>query len=526
MFGLRLLLLGSVLLLGLAPASTGAQESNPDVKKPPTGGQGGASEVPKAGTKDDKSAGDNSASTKTGMDKTGSTKAGTDKTGTDTDKAGTTKTGETKTDAKVDKPAQAPAEYRVIVRLSYNPGTAALPVVIAQERGFFRREGLVVSAIPVTSQRAVVASLSSGAADFATGSQAWLIDMAQADLPVKVVALNGYERQMELIVPGWEKSVKSVKDLKGKTVLILQGTHNFDAVPELFKILLFNRIRLSQVKIGFFPLSQLGAVFAGNAKAQAAMKRRKIAAFFGYKEHTDYYVKRKLARVVMTNEDIRELLGRNGPRPLFANAKLIKRYPETVQRFVNAWVAAQDYVENNPEDASRLLRLYLIRQYGFTASDEASRAYVQTIRYGRYDWTPQDIRETNINAKMISQGRDILFSGIKDPKKRPFQKPPTVDKYIDNSFVKKAIAKLKEEKEKRAAAAKKTDEASEDTTKNAEKKAATKPDANGAPKDAEKKAENKEATKADAKGPPKDAEKKVDKKATGDPGANGKSKTQ
>lgn len=417
MVGFRLLVLGSIVALTVGAFSAAMAEEAPNRKKATTGSPPKSSNgKPPVGTGNPSKGGD---------------------------------AKDARTAGKNGKADPHPKKsFKVIVRLSYNPGTAALPVIVAQERGFFRREGLVVSTIPVTSQRAVITSLTVGATDFATGSQAWLIDMAQADLPVRVVALSGYERQMELVVPSWEKNVKSVKDLKGKTVLILQGTHNFDAVPEFFKILAFNRFRLTDVKIAFFPLAQLGLVFSKNAKAQAAMRRRKIAAFFGYKEHTEFYVGRKAARVIMSNEDIRKLLGRNGPRPLFASKLVVEKHPETVQRFVNAWVAAQDYIQHNEEDAGRLLRLYLARQYGLTVSAERAKAYVHAVRYDRVAWAPQDIKETNINARMISRGRDILFSGIRDKSKRPFKTPPRIDRYIDNSFVEKAIAKLKEEKAK------------------------------------------------------------------------------
>ena len=349
--------------------------------------------------------------------------------------------------------AKSPARrfQKVIVRFSYIPGPQALPTIIARERGFFRREGLIVSALPVTRQQAIVDSLRAGITDFATGSQAWLLDVAQAKVPMKVVAMNGHGRAMELIVPAWDKRTKKMADFRGKTILLLRGTHNFDAIAEFFKILLFNRMKLGDVRFSFVTLPQLRTFLSKSKKVQAALRRQRIGGFLGYREHTNFYVENKSARVVLSNQQISKLLGRNGPRPLFASAAIVKDHPETVQRFVNAWVAALDYLNRNEDQAVRLLRVYLARQFGRTLSKERARFYVHSIKYARFKWTAQDITETNINGKIIRAGRNLLWGRIKDPKKRPFQTAPVVDGYIDNRFVEKALKKLKQDRERAAA---------------------------------------------------------------------------
>ena len=314
-----------------------------------------------------------------------------------------------------------------------------------------------MSALPVTSQQAIVDSLRTGIAAFATGSQAWLLDVAQSKVPMKVVALNGHERAMEVIVPAWDTRTKKMTDFRGKTILLLRGTHNFDAIAEFFKILLFNRMKLTDVRFSFVTAVQLRTLLSNNKKVRQLLRRRRIAGFFGYREHTNYYVERKAARVVVSNDAISKLLGRNGPRPLFANAAIVRDHPETVQRFVNAWVAALDYIRTNNDQAVRLLRIYLARQFGRTLTKKSAQFFLRSIKYNRVEWSVPDIKETNINGKIIRAGRNILWRGIKDPKKRPFQTAPTVDSYIDNRFVRNAVKKLKQDKARAAERAKSKD---------------------------------------------------------------------
>jgi hypothetical protein len=61
-------------------------------------------------------------------------------------------------------------------------------------------------------------------------------------------------------------------------------------------------------------------------------------------------------------------------------------------------------------------------------------------------WTPEDIKEVNINARALSAARNLLFARIKDPEKRPFKTPVAVDDFVEMSYAKKAIDDLEAEK--------------------------------------------------------------------------------
>jgi ABC-type nitrate/sulfonate/bicarbonate transport system substrate-binding protein len=345
--------------------------------------------------------------------------------------------------------AQTAAD-RPFVRLSYVPGTQALPVIVGIERGFFAREGIAVSMVGVVDQNAIVNSLTLGATDIALGPQSWLLDMAHGKVAAKVIALDGYRREIELIVPAWDTTTKDIADLKGKTILFVGGTHNFDLIPELYRILAFSKMRLADIKFDFFQLNQFGQLL--DPKTRQAWQQRKVGAIFAAREYTDRHVKDKRARAVMGDEQITTLIGRLGPRPVFANADFVKNRPITAQRFVTAWVKTLDYIHNQKQDSAQLLAYYFARQYGLPLKKEDAELYVSLIKYDRAAWTENDIKEININGQAISAARNLLFASIKDPAKRPFQTAPDVTGYFDDSFVKKAVAALEDEKKKRAAA--------------------------------------------------------------------------
>ena len=338
-------------------------------------------------------------------------------------------------------PQVAHSQTRDMVRLTYIPGSEAIPVLVAIERGFFRKQGLTVSALPVLSQQAVTTALALGLTDFATGSQSWLLDMANAKIRAKVIALSGYGREMELIVPSWDKRTKKLADMKGKRVLIVRGTHNFDAVPEFYRALIFSRLKLTDVGVSFINLRQLRIIM--NPKFRRGFIKQRIAGVFTLREYTFNFLKNKRARVVLDNKALTKLIGRLGARPLFASDNIIKKSPQTVQRFVQAWVETMDYIVKNPEDTARLLRIYFARQYGVRLPKGQAEFLLKLVKYDRVAWTQNDIRGAVINGKAISAARNLLFSHIKDKKKRPFQKPPSLDGYFDAQFVEKAKEALK-----------------------------------------------------------------------------------
>lgn len=347
--------------------------------------------------------------------------------------------------------AQSQEAGRSVVRVSYIPGNFALPVLVGIEHGIFGREGLFLSAVPATEEGTLMRSLSQGGTDFAIGSQSLLLSIAQNKLDVRVVALAGHGRKIELVVPVWDTATKSIADLKGKTVLVLNGVHNFDAVPELYRALAFSKLKLSDVSIQFIDLINLQAVMDPRFRPQYV--QRKVAGIFMFSEYTAAYVEQKKARVVVSDEALGKLIGRVGAQPLLASKLVIDREPKLAERFVRAWTRTMNHMAApaNREAIVRVLQIYYLRQYGFLLKKELAENYVDAVKYGEVEWSPAAVSEIVINAKALSAGRNLLFANIKDANQRPFKDVPDIAAFFEMSFVKKARADLDLERKANAA---------------------------------------------------------------------------
>jgi sulfonate transport system substrate-binding protein len=286
---------------------------------------------------------------------------------------------------------------------------------VAIERGFFAQEGLVVSGLAIPSSQAVMESLAAGSTDFAAVPQRTLLVMVAAEAPVKIIAMNGWGTETELVVPKSDTGVKSIADLKGKTIALGVGS---EAHPVLIRLLNKAKIRPSEVTIKLLSPADLTRAFQ-NKLADAVIESRHF---------TNVLLKNGQARVVLSNKDIVEVLGLIGAGPLVAQTSLIEKEPATVQKFVNAWIKALKYIDQARMDAAQLLRIFFHRQ-GTVVSDELAASWVGMTRYDRFLWSPADVADAEYN------GWGLKEAGV-------LKVLPKLDGHIENRFAQEALKGL------------------------------------------------------------------------------------
>jgi ABC-type nitrate/sulfonate/bicarbonate transport system substrate-binding protein len=303
-----------------------------------------------------------------------------------------------------------------LVRLSFSSGWDALPALVAIERGFFVREKLTVSGLALSSGEAVIKSLATGSTDFASVPQRTLLVMTVAKAPVKVVALSGYGTRTELVVAS-DSPIAKVADLKGKLIAVGTGA---EAYPALIRLLNASGLRPADVTIRSLDGQDLSEVF----------RQKRADAVCASAHFTARMVTDGQARVLLSNEDIVKAIGLIGPAPLVAAAKLVQSSPDTVQRFVNAWVEALRYIQRDPDDSARILQIFFHRQ-GVVVPLEQARSWVGMTRFDRVTWTGDDVTDADFNAWALAEG-GIL-------KVRP--KLEQIQALIDNRFAERALAR-------------------------------------------------------------------------------------
>ncbi len=314
------------------------------------------------------------------------------------------------------------APEKKLARLTFSSGWDALPALVAIERGFFDQEQLVVSGLTVSSATAVMRSVASRTTDFASVPQRMLLIMVALKLPIKAVSMNGWGKKMELVVPKEDTKTKSLSDLKGKTIAMINGS---EVLPALIRLANKERLHPSEIKVKYLPA----------AKLTKAFKDKLADAVFESKHFTSPLVRGGGGRLVIGHQEIVNALGFIGGAPLITSKAMIEKEPETVQKFVNAWVKALFYIQQDPKDAARLLQIFFHRQ-GVPVSKKLAASWVGMTRYDRYLWSPADIADAEYNGWGLKEGGVLKII-------------PKIGAYTDNRFALKALEKIKKGKSKK-----------------------------------------------------------------------------
>jgi NitT/TauT family transport system substrate-binding protein len=285
--------------------------------------------------------------------------------------------------------AQA-ADEAVLVRVGYGEGWDALPAIVAIERGFFHREGLVASGMPVTSAEAVIQSLVTGSTDFAVVPQRTLMVMAAAEVPFKVVALSGWNTQINLVVGKKLGKVSSVAELKGRTIAVGIGAQ---AHPVLVRLLNAEGLAPSDVKIERLTPEAL----------VSALERSAADAVLASGHYTSRMVTAGEGRVLISHAALVEKIGYVGAIPLVTSNQVVERRPDLARRVLKAWVKALQHIQSNPEDAAKVLQIYFHRQ-GIPIGEDQALAWVRMTRWDRSVWTDADVADAEYNGWGLQAG--------------------------------------------------------------------------------------------------------------------------
>ncbi|KFJ04803.1 ABC transporter substrate-binding protein [Bifidobacterium subtile] len=208
------------------------------------------------------------------------------------------------------------------------------PLYIAKEKGYFAEQHLNVNMKIVEGLAERKQALAGGSLDALATAADVIVNLAANDIPMKTTWVLDISNGSDGIV--YNKSIKSLKDLKGKQIAVEEGTtdHFF-----LLKVLQQNGIAESDVKLVNMTTGDAGTAFVGG-KVPAAVTYEPYlsqAAAAGGKTYT-------------TKDDPVPLLDVVAFTDGFAS-----KHPAAVKGFSKALAEAAQYAKDNPKDADKIM---------------------------------------------------------------------------------------------------------------------------------------------------------------------------
>lgn len=297
------------------------------------------------------------------------------------------------------------AQDRISLGITTKTGSTGLPFVVAEEKGFFKSEGLNAVSIVMQNQ-VVVNGVVARQVDYG-GTFSNFVGAALSGLPVRIVmaVMDGSDHYLVT-----SPNIKRVEDLKGKKF----GISSFGGTPHSEAIMILRKYGMNPEKDVTF--LQIG----GSSTRYAALDSGSIDAAMLVPPFNKLANKRGFNEILSFNEIMQIPLG-----GLTVHTQRIKEKPEEIVKMIKAMLKGVDYIRNNQ---SEMLSIMATR-WGIKDADVREGIYRDIV--GIYTRTGVASDETMKNVLQLvretRKSKDDL--GVSD--------------IVDWSFAKRAQAELK-----------------------------------------------------------------------------------
>jgi ABC-type nitrate/sulfonate/bicarbonate transport system substrate-binding protein len=303
-------------------------------------------------------------------------------------------------------PCSLTAQEKTVTIGFTNPtGTASLPYVMAEKKGFFKKEG--VNAVNVIMQNQVVVNgVVSRSLDYG-GTIANFIGAAKGGLPVRVVMtiMDGLDHVL-VAAP----NIKRVEDLKGKNV----GISSFGGAPHNQMVMILRKYNMNPDKDVTF--LQIG----GGATRYTALESGSIHATMLVPPMNKVAREKGFNELLYFNEIMKVPLS-----GLSVHVDKIKESPQEIVKVIKALLTSVDFIRTNKSEILEFLE----KNWGI--KNPAVREGFYNDMLGLYTRTGIVSDETIANVVRFTQAT------------RKTQENISVADITDWTFAKKANEELK-----------------------------------------------------------------------------------
>jgi NitT/TauT family transport system substrate-binding protein len=243
---------------------------------------------------------------------------------------------------------QPKKEYRP-VKFGYLPISGSVSLFVAQEKDFFKKNGVTVELIKFESSNPLIEALISGKIDAEIGTSSFVIASLASKVPntFKVFLVNSYDTNnytTSLIVNS-KSNISSIKDLKGKKIGCFPGITN----KTLIRLFLEkndsydNNTQIIEIAAGL----QLSALYNGN-----------VDAISTYEPYGTMGIISKRAKIIVKAPIEKQILSPWVAGTASFNSNFLINSPKEAKAIKKSLYEAIDLMNNNPQEARSTLTKY------------------------------------------------------------------------------------------------------------------------------------------------------------------------
>lgn len=245
------------------------------------------------------------------------------------------------------------------LRIGWVYAMANAPVVVAQERGFFREQGVAVELRRFNSGPLIIRALKAGDLDMAYIGVPPVYNAIEQGLDIKIVSKVNYG-QAALIVKQ-DSAIKTLEGLRGKKIASVRRGSGMD--------ILLRGFVLNQ-KAGLNPDTDVKIVSMPAKMMEASVHRGVVDAAFTWEPYVAMAELTEHARVLL---DMNEVVPRYPWYVLIASAETCNHRRGAMLKVLRANRQAIDYLNKQPEASNHILiRAFDLRDIVASAGSKAS----------------------------------------------------------------------------------------------------------------------------------------------------------
>jgi NitT/TauT family transport system substrate-binding protein len=247
------------------------------------------------------------------------------------------------------------AQERITLGLTTRAGSTSLPYVIAEEKGFFKAEGLNVLLIIMQNQ-IVVNGVLSRHVDYG-GTFSNFVGAAMSGAPVKIVmsVMDGADHFLVT-----SPNIKRVEDLKGKTF----GISSFGGTPHGEAVTILRKYGLNPEKDVTF--LQVG----GSSARYTALESGSIHAAMIVPPFNQLAIKRGFNQLLGFNDIMSMPVG-----GLAVHTQKMKEKPDEIVKMIRALIKSLEYIRTRKADILSIID----KQWGIKDADVREGMYREMI---------------------------------------------------------------------------------------------------------------------------------------------------
>jgi NitT/TauT family transport system substrate-binding protein len=242
--------------------------------------------------------------------------------------------------AKAPEPAKETSKDLPTINVAYMPDIhGAPPIVLGEEKGFFKEAGVKVNAVKFLSGPPEFQAMAAGDIDIAyIGPGATFLSAQGKGNIIAVDSLN----TGDMVYATKKSGIKEWKDLKGKIVGVPKGTSG--------EMILNLGIKKGGLKVEDVNIVNMDV--AGAVSAYVAGKVDAVAIWSPYTAEIEKQVGKD--NIVKLGDNKMFFPEYVFPQSWVVNPKFLKEKPELVEKFVLAWSKANDYRIKNIDETVKL----------------------------------------------------------------------------------------------------------------------------------------------------------------------------